>query len=137
KPSSDKCVRGALLHDLHVSVWARLRVFPELARLPRSMARTTKRQGHKSTSSASIGVEDVTALIRLMDENHLVEIEIERQGSKIRLVKGARSAEAPPAGAHLSGPGQPPVAHIPAPERTLEHCKAIISPMVGTFYRAS
>jgi acetyl-CoA carboxylase biotin carboxyl carrier protein len=102
------------------------------------MARTTKRQGHKSTSSASIGVEDVTALIRLMDENHLVEIEIERHGSKIRLVKASARAHA----STVSGAAEPlvpssaPVAHIPAPERTLDHCKAIISPMVGTFFRS-
>jgi acetyl-CoA carboxylase biotin carboxyl carrier protein len=102
------------------------------------MARTAKRQGQKSPASVPIGVEDVTALIRLMDENHLVEIEIERPGSKIRLVKGgARVHSNIPAGASEPlVPSSAPVAHVPAPERTLDHCKAIISPMVGTFYRS-
>jgi len=100
------------------------------------MGRTVKRERPKSAPSAPIGVEDVTALIRLMDENHLVEIEIERDGSKIRLVKGARSGEAPAGGTHPPASAHAPVAHIPAPERTLDHCKAIISPMVCTFFRS-
>ena len=53
------------------------------------MARSTKRQGQKPPSNAPI-VEDVTALIRLMDENHLVEIEIERQGIEDPPRKGRR-----------------------------------------------
>jgi acetyl-CoA carboxylase biotin carboxyl carrier protein len=102
------------------------------------MTRNTRRTGQKAPAIAATGVEDVTALIRLMDENHLVEIEIERQGSKIRLVKaGARAhSSAPPAAAEAPVPSAAPVAHVPAPERTLDHCKAIISPMVGTFYRS-
>ena len=102
------------------------------------MARTVKRQGQKSPSSASSGVEDVVALIRLMDENGLVEIEVERQGSKIRLVKGAAHgrANAVAAGAEPASAAAAPVTHIPAPDRAHDNCKAIISPMVGTFYRA-
>jgi oxaloacetate decarboxylase (Na+ extruding) subunit alpha len=105
------------------------------------MGRTGKREAQKPPPTAGqggIGVHDVSALIRLMDENHLAEIEIESHGSKIRLVKdrlhghgGVNSVatEPPPA------PGAP-AAHLPAQERALDHCKAIISPMVGTFYRA-
>jgi oxaloacetate decarboxylase (Na+ extruding) subunit alpha len=105
------------------------------------MGRTGKREAQKPPPTAGqggIGVHDVSALIRLMDENHLAEIEIESHGSKIRLVKdrlqghgGVNSVatEPPPA------PGAPG-AHLPAQERALDHCKAIISPMVGTFYRA-
>jgi oxaloacetate decarboxylase (Na+ extruding) subunit alpha len=101
------------------------------------MARNAKRQGQKPPSSASIGVQDVAALIRLMDENGLVEIEVERHGSKIRLVKGGAQTRS-----NTAAPGaepattNPAVAHIPAPEGALDHCKAIISPMVGTFYRS-
>jgi oxaloacetate decarboxylase (Na+ extruding) subunit alpha len=106
------------------------------------MGRTGKREAQKPPPTAGqggIGVHDVSALIRLMDENHLAEIEIESHGSKIRLVKdrlhghgGVNSVatEPPPA------PGAPAAHHVPAQERALDHCKAIISPMVGTFYRA-
>jgi acetyl-CoA carboxylase biotin carboxyl carrier protein len=76
-----------------------------------------------------------------MDEHRLVEIEIEGRGSKIRLVRdhaghgaGATAPLGPPA-------PLPPAAAIgasaaPAPAIPLDGCKAIISPMVGTFYRS-
>jgi len=97
------------------------------------MGRTGKREAQKS----GISVDDVSALIRLMDENHLAEIEIESHGSKIRLVKnrlhahgGVNSVAAEPL------PGATATHHAPVEDRALDHCKAIISPMVGTFYRA-
>ena len=101
------------------------------------MARSIKRQGQRSPSSAPRGVEDVVALIRLMDENGLVEIEVERRGSKIRLVKGTAHgrANAVASGAEPMAAAAP-VTHIPAPDRAQDNCKAIISPMVGTFYRS-
>jgi acetyl-CoA carboxylase biotin carboxyl carrier protein len=101
------------------------------------MARTARREprGSSPAPADSIRLHDVTALIRLMDENHLAEIEIESQGSKIRLVKDRSRAAAPDAVASALQPSSP-VGHVPAQERSLDHCKAIISPMVGTFYRA-
>jgi acetyl-CoA carboxylase biotin carboxyl carrier protein len=93
--------------------------------------------GKRTKPEASAGaasLSDVTALIRLMEENRLVEIEIEKRGSKIRLVKEP--------GGH---PGAPPAASVPPPAAQAsppppsageDRCKPIISPMVGTFYRA-
>ena len=102
------------------------------------MGRTGKREAEAPSSDAAsdtVRVSDVVALIRLMDENQLVEIEIESAGSKIRLVKdrGQLSTDAAPALAEAVAPA---AAHGPAPDRTFDHCKAIISPMVGTFYRS-
>ena len=107
-----------------------------MARLPRSMGRTGKRDAPAPSLGAApdaIRLSDVAALIRLMDENQLVEIEVESAGSKIRLVKdrGRPGADATAAAADAV-----PVAQAAAPDRALDHCKAIISPMVGTFYRA-
>jgi oxaloacetate decarboxylase alpha subunit len=100
------------------------------------MGRTGKREGPESSSGSEPGairVSDVEALIRLMDENQLVEIEVESAGSKIRLVKdrGRPGADAAAVAADAA-----PVAPAPAPDRALDHCKPIISPMVGTFYRS-
>ena len=98
------------------------------------MGRTGKREAQKG----GISVRDVSALIRLMDENHLAEIEIESRGSKIRLVKNQLHAQ----GSVNSVAAQPPTPpgstahHAPAEDAAFDHCKAIISPMVGTFYRA-
>src|SRR5262245_45200649 len=101
------------------------------------MGRTGKRDLSSSSSGTAdaIRVSDVVALIRLMDENQLVEIEVESAGAKIRLVKdrGHVRAEAATAPAETAAP---PVAPATAAENALDHCKAIISPMVGTFYRA-
>jgi acetyl-CoA carboxylase biotin carboxyl carrier protein len=93
-------------------------------------------QGGKRTKSEATGgavsLSDVTALIRLMEENQLVEIEIEQGGSKIRLVKERAGYPAPAAAA------TPLVAQTAAPQPSgaEDKCKPIISPMVGTFYRS-
>jgi oxaloacetate decarboxylase alpha subunit len=100
------------------------------------MGRTGKRDAPAPSPGAApdaIRLSDVTALIRLMDENHLVEIEVESAGSKIRLVK---DRVGPGADATAAAADATQVAHAGAPDRALDHCKAIISPMVGTFYRA-
>jgi len=94
-------------------------------------------QGAKSTKSEAAGgpvsLSDVTALVRLMEENQLVELEIEQRGSKIRLVKERASHH--PASAAAA---PPPVAQTvaPQPASVEDKCKPIISPMVGTFYRS-
>jgi oxaloacetate decarboxylase (Na+ extruding) subunit alpha len=103
------------------------------------MGRTGKRDAQKPAPTAAhgaIGVEDVSALIRLMDENHLAEIEIESHGSKIRLVKDRLHAHGGLNSVAAESPALPAAHHVPAQDRALDHCKAIISPMVGTFYRA-
>jgi acetyl-CoA carboxylase biotin carboxyl carrier protein len=101
------------------------------------MGRTGKRDSSGSLSGATdaIRVSDVAALIRLMDENHLVEIEVESAGSKIRLVKDRGYARTETVATPAEAPAPAP-APATATDRALDHCKAIISPMVGTFYRA-
>jgi acetyl-CoA carboxylase biotin carboxyl carrier protein len=101
------------------------------------MGRTGKREAPASPSDAGSGAirfSDVAALIRLMDENQLVEIEVESAGSKIRLVKD-RGRPGPDV-ASATDSAAAPAAHVAAADRALDHCKAIISPMVGTFYRS-
>lgn len=86
-----------------------------------------------------INLKELKDLIALMNENQLAELEVEREGMKVRLRKGggeegvvmdrfpaARSAAAEA----LTGPV--PVPDIPAKPSGTE----IKSPMVGTFYRA-
>src|SRR5262249_41834772 len=76
---------------------------------------------------------------RLMDENQLAEIEIETAGAKIRLVKDrsqARGVENPSVAETAVPQASHGPQHLPGAERSFDHCKAIISPMVGTFYRS-
>ncbi len=88
-------------------------------------------------------LRDIKALIALMRENGLTELEVEDKKGKIRLVRTAdfvppepvRSAQPPP---------RPVVAVAGAPHpggatavELAENQSLLRSPMVGTFYRAS
>ncbi len=88
-----------------------------------------------------MNLKEIKELINLMNENNLTELEIEREGTKIRLKKSpSGSFEAVsegPDGSRLIpavrlGQGAPAKEEkIPA-----ENTAAIKAPMVGTFYRA-
>jgi acetyl-CoA carboxylase biotin carboxyl carrier protein len=81
---------------------------------------------------ALLDPRELKKLIVLMEESGLVELEIERGGEKVRLVRGR-------------GVGSPLVeAAVPPVTRTLRReaetdggARAITSPMVGTFHRAA
>ncbi len=90
-------------------------------------------------------IREIKALLALMNEHGLVELEIEDKKGKVRLVRGVAgntahgAAElphrhvAPPTASSGAGPGQAGAAA--APELAANQ-KLIESPMVGTFYRA-
>ena len=84
-----------------------------------------------------MNVKELKELITLMNENSLVEIEIEREGMKVRLRKGgAASLEAGVVVEHSRFSTQAPVIPI-APEVAPKPAGVEIkSPMVGTYYRA-
>jgi acetyl-CoA carboxylase biotin carboxyl carrier protein len=88
-----------------------------------------------------LDLKDIKAIIDLMRKNDLSVFEMEKDGFRLKLQKGAGeqtvfsqpapTATAPaPATASASAPAPPP-----APE-TGAALKDIVSPMVGTFYRA-
>ena len=92
-----------------------------------------------------MNLKEIKEIIALMNENNLGEIEIEREGLKLKLKKTALEAQ-------LQAPVHYAVESIPAPRASalsaapvaIEQTKAesskttkdIQSPMVGTFYRA-
>jgi acetyl-CoA carboxylase biotin carboxyl carrier protein len=87
-------------------------------------------------------LKDIKAVIDLMKKNDLSVFEMEKDGFKLKLQKGAgeQTVFAPPAAAPAAlAPA--PAATAPAPPATPEiqqggALKDILSPMVGTFYRA-
>lgn len=97
---------------------------------PRQRAgRTAAKSGAGARALAD--PRELKKLTLLMEESGLVELEIECGGEKVRLVRG-RSGETPPQTAE------------PAATRTARRdaeseggARAITSPMVGTFHRAS
>ena len=90
-------------------------------------------------------LKDIKAIIDLMKKNDLSVFELERDGFKLKLQKGAgeQTVFAPPAPTVLPAPMSAPApsaggaasAPAAAPQKS-ETLKDIVSPMVGTFYRA-
>ena len=94
-------------------------------------------------------LKDIKAIIDLMKKNDLAEFQMEKEGFKIRIKRGAegyvpslvRTVETVPAHSLPAGtqPTQPPAVlaqGAAAPATTPVNVKEIISPMVGTFYRS-
>lgn len=85
-----------------------------------------------------MNVKELKEMIALMNENGLTEIEIEREGQRIRLKKGLSGAPEVTQERILMQP--PQAAAAAAPEKEPEAAKSnlieIKAPMVGTFYRA-
>lgn len=88
-----------------------------------------------------MNLKEIKEVISLMNENGLAEIELEKDGLKIRLKKGRDGAVETSAldqseGKMIAEPAiqqaQPEQAAIPPKSKNLE----IKSPMVGTFYKA-
>ena len=82
-------------------------------------------------------LKDIKAIIDLMQKNDLSVFEIEKEGFRLKLQKGAGNQptiSAPASAVPSSTAGNGPPAAAPAAETTA--LKDIVSPMVGTFYRA-
>ena len=86
-------------------------------------------------------IDKVKQLISIMNENELSEIEIQEDVTKIRLKKNevgythtvASAVAVPP----LYHPPLEQKHQVPVLSKESENVKEIISPMVGTFYRAN
>lgn len=91
-----------------------------------------------------MNLKEIKEIIALMNENGLAEIEVEREGSKIKIKKTTSPFEPPARPAEYQIERQnniTPAAAIPASGGTVQQgngkaTKEIVSPMVGTFYRA-
>jgi len=90
-----------------------------------------------------MNLKEIKEIISLMNENELAEIEIEREGGKIKIKKtmdASSAAVGPPAVAQpyrVETQAAPPAAPAEkASPATSENTKSITSPMVGTFYRS-
>lgn len=85
-----------------------------------------------------LNIKEIKEMIQLMNENHLTELEIEKEDMKIRLKKGASGAIEAISSDAQTAPAQSvrekaPAAPLapPSPPKTI-----IRSPIVGTFYAA-
>jgi acetyl-CoA carboxylase biotin carboxyl carrier protein len=90
-------------------------------------------------------LKEIRALLKLLEESNIEELEVERQGQRVRIRRRGDSATPP-----LAAPSSPPLSPVssspalqaapaavpPAPPARAENLVTIESPMVGTFYRA-
>ena len=81
----------------------------------------------------------IRELAKLLDETKLTEIEVEREGLRVRIARQSVTHVVAGGGAPAAGPSIPsPAAIVPAV--VLDHAKhpgVVTSPMVGTAYRAA
>jgi acetyl-CoA carboxylase biotin carboxyl carrier protein len=81
--------------------------------------------------SSAVDEEVVRALARLLDETRLTEIESEQNGFRVRVARQVLVTHAPPESIR----GVPIATPAAAPDPS-QHPGVVISPMVGTAYRA-
>jgi acetyl-CoA carboxylase biotin carboxyl carrier protein len=85
-----------------------------------------------------MNLKEIKEMIQLMNENNLNELELERDGLKIRLVRGQKGViqeitQKLPSEAGISSEAKP-VSSTPPEEK--EKYVQIKAPMVGTFYKS-
>jgi len=89
-------------------------------------------------------IKEIKDMIHLMNENNLAELEIEKDGLKIRLKKSSgtgfeKTIEFVPATSGHHGAHQAQASEVPAKTAQAAEKKNVLeikAPMVGTFYRA-
>ena len=94
-----------------------------------------------------MNLDDIRQILDLVREHDLAELEIERDGLKVRVRKAGdrvavlpptvpdAAAAPPPAAVAVPAPAPPPA--VPAEEALGLELAVIKSPIVGTFYRAA
>jgi acetyl-CoA carboxylase biotin carboxyl carrier protein len=79
--------------------------------------------------------ELIQELSKLLDETGLTEIEIEQDGQRVRVARGAVAAPAAYAAPRAAAPAAQPAAEAAAaPLDPSKHPGVVLSPMVGTAY---
>jgi len=84
---------------------------------------------------------ELKKLIRLYEDSDISELELEREGSRVRLSKASLSASAPYPAHHAvvanTAAHHPATAPAAAEQAPVSANHIILSPMVGTFYRSA
>lgn len=88
-----------------------------------------------------MNLKEIKDMINLMNENNLVELEVEKDGMRIKLKRSspetAETLRAQPFEYRAESIPTPRASEAPASEKeSAKNIKEIKSPMVGTFYRA-
>jgi acetyl-CoA carboxylase biotin carboxyl carrier protein len=87
----------------------------------------------KAKKSSPVDEELIRDLAELLSETGLTEIEIEHEDLRVRVARGGASSPSPAATAPVAAPAQPAGG---GDNNLATHPGTVISPMVGTIYRA-
>ena len=79
----------------------------------------------------------IRELAQLLEETGLSEIEIERDGQRVRVARPVQGMPAPAMPMHVEAPATSPAAVEPAEIDLAKHPGVVSSPMVGTAYRGA
>lgn len=90
----------------------------------------------KADKSSSVDEELIRDLADLLSETGLTEIEIERKDLRVRVARGGIAASQPAPAAPISAPAPPRPATGSGDSPLASQPGTVISPMVGTVYRA-
>ncbi len=84
-------------------------------------------------------IKEIKTIIDLMKKNDLSVFEIEKEGFRLKLQRGPSGQAEPVAAPAQSKTAATAAETVPAIPKTIEsvQLKEIVSPMVGTFYRAA
>jgi len=82
-----------------------------------------------------MNIKKIRELVEIMNDNDLAEVEIEREGVKIKLAKRAHGVIEHALAGHEYGKKET-ISSESAPKAAEKKGKEIKAPMVGTFYRA-
>jgi len=88
----------------------------------------------KSPKSSVVDRELILELTKLLDETGLTEIEIEQDGQRVRVARGAVAAAASALPTRPAVAPQPVAESVSAPIDPAKHPGVVVSPMVGTAY---
>ncbi len=86
-----------------------------------------------------MNVKEIKEIMKLMNEHEFFEVEVEREGTKLKLKKSAGGAVVPvvhQAQVHQVAAAPSSEAGPSIPSKASSTAAEIVSPMVGTFYRA-
>jgi acetyl-CoA carboxylase biotin carboxyl carrier protein len=95
------------------------------------------RGSNKPDTPAAVAAEDVVrSLAKLLDETGLTEIEIEEAGRRIRVARAPAAPATYVAPPSAMAPTRAPPVGAERPTDPSEHPGVVLSPMVGSAYRA-
>ncbi len=83
-----------------------------------------------------MNLKEIKQMIEMIRDTDIVELEYKKGQSSVRISRGVTAAQAPPMMVERIISGEEKKPEPPDTKKVSENVKEIVSPMIGTFYRA-